>query len=67
MSIKVELKSNFIGIVNLRKSDIIVKVIYRHPSMDLSGFNCNYLNKLLQNILKEQKSFFVLGDFNVNL
>ena len=67
MSIKVELESNFIGIVNLRKSDIIVKVIYRHPSMDLSGFNCNYLNKLLQNILKEQKSFFVLGDFNVNL
>ena len=53
MSIKVELESNFIGIVNLRKSDIIVKVIYRHPSMDLSGFNCNYLNKLLQNILKE--------------
>ena len=35
--------------------------------MDLADFNCNYLNKLLENISKEQKSFFLLGDFNVNL
>ena len=27
----------------------------------------NYLNKLLENISKEQKSAFLLGDFNVNL
>ena len=42
-------------------------VIYRHPSIDLTDFNCNYLNKLLENISKEQKSIFLLGDFNVNL
>ena len=35
--------------------------------MDLTAFNCNYLNKLLQNISKEQKAIFLLGDFNVNL
>ena len=35
--------------------------------MDLTNFNCNYLNKLLENISKEQKSIFLLGDFNVNL
>ena len=35
--------------------------------MDLTDFNCNYLNKLLENISKEQKSVFLLGDFNVNL
>ena len=35
--------------------------------MDLTDFNCNYLNKLLENGSKEQKSFFLLGDFNVNL
>ena len=34
--------------------------------MDLTDFNCNYLNKLLENISKEQKSIFLLGDFNVN-
>ena len=42
-------------------------VIYRHPSMDLTDFNCNYLNKLLENISKELKYVFLLRDFNVNL
>ena len=26
----------------------------------------NYLNKLLEKVLKEQKSVFVLGEFNLN-
>ena len=34
--------------------------------MDLADFNCNYLNKLLENISKEQKAIFLLGDYNVN-
>ena len=59
---KNELEATFIKIVI-----VIVGVIYRHPSMDLADFNCNYLNKLLENISKEQKSIFLLGDFNVNL
>ena len=63
---KYELKSTFIEIVNLKKSNI-VGVIYRHPCMDLTEFNSNYLNKLLENISKEQKSIFLLGDSNVNL
>ena len=42
-------------------------IIYRHPSLDVTDFNCDYLNKLLENISKEQKSFFLPGDFNVNL
>ena len=36
-------------------------------SIDRTGFSCNYLNKLLENISKEQKSIFLLGEFNVNL
>ena len=35
--------------------------------INLTGFNCNYLNKLLENISKEQKSIFLLRDFNVDL
>ena len=35
--------------------------------MNLTDFHCNYLNKLLENIAKEQKPVFLLGDFNVNL
>ena len=58
------MESTFIEIFNPRKSNIIVRVIYRHPSMDLADFNCNYLNELLENTSKEQKSIFLLGDFN---
>ena len=38
--------------------------MYKHPSMDLTDFNNNYLNKILG---KEQKSIFLLGDFSINL
>ena len=38
--------------------------MYKHPSMDLTDFNNNYLNKILG---KEQKSVFLLGDFSINL
>ena len=61
------MESTFIEIVSSRKSNILVGEIYRQPSMNLIDFNCNYLNKLLQNISKEQKSIFLPGDFNVNL
>ena len=57
---KNKLESTFIKIVNPKKSNIIVGVIYRHLSMDLTDFNCNYLNKPLENISKEQKSVFLL-------
>ena len=64
---KNELESTFIEIVNPRKSNIFLGVIYRHSSMDLTDFNSNYLNKLLENISNKQKSIFLLGGFNVNL
>ena len=60
---KNELEYTFIEIVNPKQSNIIVRVIYRHPSMDLTDFNCNYLNKLLDNISKEQKSIFTTWRF----
>ena len=43
-----------------KKSNIIVGVIYRHPSTDLTDFNCNYLNQLLENISKEKNLFSYL-------
>ena len=61
------MESTFIEIVNRKNSNIIVGVIYRHLTMDLTDFNYNYFNKLLESISKEQKSIFLLGDFNVNL
>ena len=35
--------------------------------MDVTDFNQNYLNGLLDKISKEEKNIFLLGDFNINL
>ena len=64
---KNELESTFIELVNPKRSNIVVGVNYWHRPMDLTAFNCNYLNNFFEDISKEQKSFYVLGDFNVNL
>ena len=42
--------------MNPTKSNI-VGTIYKNPSMDLTDFNSNYLNNLLEKVPKEQKSF----------
>ena len=62
-----EVESTFIEILNSKKGNVIVGCIYRHPSMSLAEFNDYYLNKLLDNLSRENKSIFSLGDFNVNL
>ena len=54
-------------VINPQKGNIIIGSIYRHPSIDLDDFNKNVLNKLLEKVSKEQKSVYLLGDFNVNL
>ena len=64
MSIKLQ---SIYGNCQPKKSNIIVEVVYRHPSMNLADFNYIYLNKLLWNISKQQKSIFLLGDFIVYL
>ena len=45
-----ELKSIFI--------EIVIDVVYRHPTMDLNEFNDKYVNKLLDNVSKENKGIF---------
>ena len=62
-----EIESSFIEISNSKKANVIVGCIYRHPSMSLSEFNDHYLKKLLDRLSRENKSIFLLGDFNVNL
>ena len=61
-----ELESTFIEILNPKKPNIIFGCICKHPSMDLNGFNTNYLNNLLNKLFKEQKSVFLLGDNLLN-
>ena len=54
---KNELESTFIETAKSRKANIIVGVIYRHLSMNLTDCNCNYLRKLLENISKNKNIF----------
>ena len=35
--------------------------------MNINEFNDDYLNELLDNLSKENKTIFLLGDFNINL
>ena len=56
----------FIEIINTRKFNIIVGVIYKHPKMDVTDSNNNW-NNLLKNINQEQKQVLLLGVFNVDL
>ena len=60
-------ESTFIEITNSNNSNIIVKCIYRYSQMDLFKFIHYYLNPLLDKLGKEQKTVFLLGDFNVDL
>ena len=62
-----ELESSFIEISNPKRSNIIIGCIFSHPNMDLDEFNDNSLNTLRDKISKENKSVFLLGDFNVDL
>ena len=60
---KFELESTSMEITKPRKSNVIVAVIYKHPEMDVTDFNNNFLKKINQ----EQKKVFLLGDCNVDL
>ena len=60
------MESTFTEILNLKKSIIIIGCIYKQPSIGFNVFNINYLNNLLNKVSKEQKSVFLLGDFNAN-
>ena len=62
-----QLESTSIETINSRKSNIIVRYLYKHPNMDVSDFNKNYLNTLLDKLSKENKQASLLDDFTINL
>ena len=51
-----QLESTFIEKINPRKPNIIVGVIYKHPKIDVTCFNNNFLSNLLRKINEEQES-----------
>ena len=61
------LESVFIEIIIPNKPNIIVGVIYRHPSMSLKSFNSDFLRPFSHKLSSENKQSVLLGDFNINL
>ena len=63
-----ELESVFIEIINPKEANSIVGVIYRHPCMDPTLFNDDFLNPLLSKLSKgNNKNIFLTGDLNFDL
>ena len=62
-----ELESKFIEICIRKKMGIIIKCIYKHLDMNINQFKDDYLNELFDKFPEENKTIFLLGDFNINM
>ena len=63
-----ELESAFIEIINPNEANSIVGVIYKHPCINGTIFNNDYLKPLLSKLsMQNNKRLFLSGDFNFNL
>ena len=62
------LESSFIEIINQKKSNDVIGIVYRHPSMCADSFNANYISPLLLKLsLENNKNICIAGDFNFDL
>ena len=63
-----ESESCWIEVVSTNKNEknVVIGVVYRHPSHDDTMFNENF-NKILSKVNKEKKRLIVCGDFNYDL
>lgn len=55
----------FIEVINSQGKNAIVGVVYRPPDQNLNTF-VHEFNSLAEKISRENKSCFILGDFNIN-
>ena len=61
-----DFEAMWIEIANLRGSNVICGVIYRHPHGDLDSF-VEYLNVGLERMNQHNKICIIMGDFNIDL
>ena len=64
---KRELEPVFIEIIQKDFKNIVVGCIYRHPCMQQSEFNDEYLRSLSEKLISENKEVILLSDFNIDL
>ena len=62
-----ELGSTFMEICNPKKTNITIGCIYKHPNVNITEFNDDYLNELFDKLSQESKTIFILGNVNINL
>ena len=62
-----KLESYFIEVINEKKKNSIIGVVYRHPCMDPTHFNENFIQPLTEKLQQENKQMFVAGDFNFDM
>ena len=61
------MSQHFLEVINQSGKNIMECRIYRHPCMDLSEFNNDYLNSLSEKLLREKNKHIILtGDFNAD-
>ena len=54
-------------LLTLKNQILLSAVFTKQHSMDVGDFNNNFINNLIDNVSKEQKSVLPIGDFNINL
>ena len=64
---KRELEPAFIDINQKDLKNIVAGCIYRHPCMQQSEFNDEYLKPVSEKLISENKKVILLGDFNIDL
>ena len=57
----------FIEVSITNKQNQILTTVYKHPSMNFSKFNHEYLTITLTKIKNENKNIIIMDNFNVNL
>ena len=62
-----ELESYFIETINPRGKNTILGIIYRHPCMNSTIFNEDYLQPLTEKLSEQNKKVYITGDFNFDL
>ena len=60
-----QLESTFVEIINLKKTNIVIAHLYKHPNMDALDFKNNCLSQIFETVSKERKQVFLLEDFNI--
>ena len=63
ISFSFELASTFTDICNIKKTNIIIGCISKHPNIDISEFNDDCLNDFLDKLSKENKTTSYLPTF----